>query len=211
MLHCWLDCLISYYYLFMNRETIAVFDFDGTITQKDTLLEFIKFSRGKWRFYGGFLLFFPLLVAMKMRLLPNWKTKQLLFSYYYKGVSIETFNHWGKEFTLSIDKTVRPKVIETLQEHKKRGDQIVIISASIENWIKPWAEKAGIDLILSTQIEVADGLLTGRFSTANCYGQEKVNRLLAAFPNRNEYRLVAYGDSRGDRELIDFADEGYYC
>ena len=192
------------------KETIVVFDFDGTITCKDSLLEFIKYSKGKWQFYGGMLLFSPLLVAMKLKLCPNWKAKQLLFAYFYKGISIEKFNYWGKEFSLLIDKILCPMAIEALREYKKRGDKTVIISASIENWIKPWAEKEGIDRILSTQIEVDKGLLTGRFLTANCYGQEKVNRLLAEFPNRNEYRLVAYGDSRGDRELIDFADEGYY-
>jgi len=194
----------------MKKETIAVFDFDGTITQKDTLLEFIKFSKGKWRFYFGFIFFSPLFVAMKMKLIPNWKIKQLLFSYFYKGVSIEKFNYWGKEFCSFIDKILHPKAIETLQEHKKRGDKTIIISASIENWIKPWTEKTGVDIVLSTQIEIENNLLTGRFLSKNCYGKEKVNRLMAEFPNRNEYRLVAYGNSSGDKELIDFADDGYY-
>lgn len=194
----------------MTRETIAVFDFDGTITRKDSLLEFIKFSKGKRQFYFGFFLFSPLLIAMKLKLYPNWKAKQNLFSYFYKGISVEKFNDWGKEFCFLIDKISRPKAIEALQEHKKRGDKTVIISASIENWVKPWAEKIGVDMIIFTQIEVENDLLTGRFLTKNCFGQEKVNRFSAEFPNRNEYRLVVYGDSSGDRELIDFADEGYY-
>jgi HAD superfamily hydrolase (TIGR01490 family) len=115
------------------------------------------------------------------------------------------------EFNSLIDKILRPKAMEALKLHKKNGDKIVIISASIENWIKPWAEKADVHTLLATKIEKNESdVLTGRFLTKNCYGREKVNRLLAEFPNRSEYRLVAYGDSRGDRELIDFADEGYY-
>jgi len=195
----------------MERETLAVFDFDGTITQKDTLLEFIKFSKGKWQFYFGFLLFSPLLVAMKLKLYPNWKIKQRLFSYFYKGTSIETFDNWGNEFVSKMDKMLRSKAIDALKFHKENGDKIIIISASIENWIKPWAEKVYIDTILATKIETDEkSVLTGQFLTKNCYGQEKVNRLLAEFPNRKEYTLVVYGDSRGDKELIDFADEGYY-
>lgn len=194
----------------MRKETIVVFDFDGTITQKDSLLEFIKISRGKWRFFFGFLLFSPLLVAMKLKVFASWKIKQIVFSYFYKDVSIETFNNWCIVFSSFIDGMLRPKAIESLLEHKVRGDKTVIISASIENWIKPWADKEGIDLVISTQIEVDNGLLTGRLLSKNCYGQEKVDRLLAEFPNRNEYHLVAYGDSCGDRELINFADEGYY-
>lgn len=195
----------------MTRETIVVFDFDGTITRKDTLLEFIKFSKRKMRFYFGFLLFSPLLVAMKLKLYQNWKVKQKLFSYFYKGVSIKQFDEWGNRFSTEIDKIIRPKAMETIKSYKEKRDKIIIISASVENWIKPWAEKADIETILATKIETdKNGLLTGKFLTKNCYGQEKVNRLLEVFPDRNEYKFIAYGDSRGDEELINFADEGFY-
>ena len=191
----------------MKKETVAVFDFDGTITQQDTLLEFIKFSRGKRRFYFGFLLFSPLLVAMKLKLYPNGKAKQRLFSYFYKGTAIEKFNSWCRAFRSEIDKVVRPKALEALKAHRENGDKVVIISASIENWIKPWAEQAGIATVLATKIETdKNNLLTGKFLTKNCYGQEKVNRLLEELPNRSDYRLVVYGDSLGDRELIEFAE-----
>jgi len=195
----------------MTRETIAVFDFDGTVTRKDTLLEFIKFSKGKRQFYFGFLLFSPLLVVMKLKLYPNWKAKQKLFSYFYKGVSIKHFNEWSNGFSTEIDKIVRPKATETIKSHKEKGDKTIIISASVENWIKPWAEKAGIEMVLATKLEAdKNGLLTGKFLTKNCYGQEKVNRLLAVFPDRKKYKFIAYGDSRGDKELISFSDEGFY-
>ena len=195
----------------MKKETIAVFDFDGTITRKDTLLEFIKFSKGRWSFYCGILFLSPLLFAMKMKLLPNWKVKQRLFSLFYQGVSIEIFDTWGAKFSTIIEQMLYPKAIETLKSHQKNGDKIVIVSASIQNWITPWANKMGIEAVLATEIEVnKKGLLTGMFLTKNCYGQEKVNRLLALFPNRNDYKLVAYGDSRGDKEMIEFADEGFY-
>lgn len=191
--------------------TIAVFDFDGTITTRDTLLEFIKFSRGKRRFYSAFLLFSPLLVAMKLKVYPNWKAKQKVFSYLYKGVSLRQFNAWGRAYSAEIDKIVRPKALETLKSHLQEGHRVVIISASVENWIKPWAEEAGVYKVLSTQVETdREEHLTGQFLTRNCYGQEKVNRLLEMFPERNKYTLIAYGDSRGDKELIEFADQGYY-
>jgi len=191
--------------------TIAVFDFDGTITNKDTLLEFIKFSKGKGRLYFGFLLFSPLLMAMKLKIYPNWKAKQHLFSYFYKNVSIEIFNNWSNDFSFEIEKILRFDAIEKLNFHKRNGDKIVIISASIENWIKPWAEKAGIETVLATKIEIdKSGLLTGNFLTKNCYGQEKVNRLLEIFPDRSKNKIIAYGDSRGDKELIQLADEGFY-
>lgn len=195
----------------MTRETIAVFDFDGTITRKDTLLEFIKFSKGKRQFYFGLFLFSPLLVAMKLKLYPNWKAKQKLFSYFYKSISIKLFDEWGNGFSSEINRIVRPKAMETIKSYKENGDKIVIISASVENWIKPWAEKADVEIVLATKIETdKNGLLTGRFLTKNCYGQEKVNRLLEMFPDIKDYKFIVYGDSRGDKELINFADEGFY-
>ena len=80
------------------------------------------------------------------------------------------------------------------------------MSASIDNWVKPFLP--GVT-VLGTQVEVVDGHLTGRFSTPNCYGQEKVNRILERFPDRHSYHLTAYGDSRGDKEMLAFADEAH--
>ena len=62
---------------------IAVFDFDGTVTTKDTLLEFIKFVRGPVSFYAGFLRYAPQLLAYKSGIYPNWKVKQQIFSHFF--------------------------------------------------------------------------------------------------------------------------------
>jgi phosphatidylglycerophosphatase C len=195
----------------MKKKTVVVFDFDGTFTKKDTFLMFVKFSVGNFHFFLAFLLFSPLILAMKLNLYPNWKVKESLFSFLYKGVPLSKFNDWGYKFSSEIEKIQRPKALEALKHHKNRGDKVVIISASIENWIKPWAKNTGFDMVLATKIEQAeDGLLTGKFISKNCYGKEKVNRLLEVFPDRHDYTLITYGDSRGDKELMEISDEGYY-
>lgn len=66
-------------------KRVAIFDFDGTITKKDTLLEFIKFSKGYIAFYKGILRYLPILIAFKIKIYPNWKAKQKIFSYFLKG------------------------------------------------------------------------------------------------------------------------------
>ena len=48
------------------------------------------------------------------------------------------------------------------------------------------------------------------FATPNCKGAEKVRRILGLFPDRESYRLTAFGDSRGDREMLAMADEAHY-
>lgn len=188
-------------------RTVIATDFDGTLTRRDTLIEFIRFAKGDVVFFFGFLLFSPLIVLMKLHLYPNWKTKQKVFSFFFRGTSIEEFNRLGKEFADHSQHLLRWGGLELIEKAKAEGADIVVISASIDNWVQPFFPEL---LVLGTQVEVKDGLLTGRFSTKNCYGQEKVNRLLSVFPDRENYRLIAYGDSSGDRKLLDFADEQHY-
>lgn len=189
---------------------IAVFDFDGTITRKDTLLEFVKHSKGMLKFLIGFLMYSPLLVLMKLHLYPNWKAKEKIFSHFYKDVGLEDFRKMCTTFFEENRSLVYTQAKERILMHKAKGDRVVIVTASMEEWVKPFAKWLGADDVLGTQLEIIDDRLTGRFATKNCYGQEKVNRLLSVYPNRNDYTLVAYGDSRGDKELLNFADEQHY-
>lgn len=190
---------------------IAVFDFDGTLTSKDTFLEFIKFTRGKRNFLKGFILYSPVIIAYKLKLIPNWKAKEMVFAYFFKGTPLQQFDQWGHTFATEIEKIIRPKAYDKVIEHQYNNDVIVIVSASIENWIRPWANKMGIRNLLATSLEIdKDGRLTGKFLTKNCFGQEKVNRILEAYPDRDNYFLEAYGDSSGDRELLAFANKGWY-
>lgn len=195
----------------MSKPTIVAFDFDGTITNKDSFIEFIKFSKGNRQFYFGFLLFSPVLIAMKLHLIANWKVKQWVISYFFKGMALHEFNSYCEKFSAKIDTMLRAHIVEKLTNYQQNGCEICIVSASIENWLQPWARKIGIQNVFATQVEVdTNNILTGRMRSANCYRQEKVNRVLAAFPEREKYYLIAYGDSRGDKELLAFADERYW-
>lgn len=186
---------------------IYAFDFDGTLTTKDTLIEFIRFAKGTVAFGCGFLRYAHLLVLMKLGLYPNWKAKQKVFAHFFKGITIEDFDSICLAFAASSHHLLRPKGIEAIHQAQNDGAEVLIVSASIDNWVQPFFANVKV---LGTQIEVMDGKLTGRFLTKNCYGQEKVNRILSLYPNRQDYYLTAYGDSRGDKELLTFADESHF-
>ena len=185
---------------------VFAFDFDGTLTTRDTLIAFIRYACGTPRFLLGFLLHAPLLVLMKLRLYSNGKAKQRLFSWFFRGMPIETFDALCQSFASTHRHLLRPETVRLLQQALSEGSEVLIVSASIDNWVQPFFPTV---TVLGTQIEVIDGRLTGRFLTPNCYGQEKVCRILALHPDRSAYRLTAYGDSRGDRELLAFADEAH--
>ena len=191
---------------------IYAFDFDGTLTTKDTLLEFIRFAKGSGQMFRGFLLFSPLLLLMKLHLYPNWKAKQQVFSYFFKGMNIDDFNALCTHFAEENKHLLRPAGIEKVRlAIEEEQATVLIISASIDNWVRPFFDEIDKKIqVLGTQIETKGGRLTGQFTTKNSYGQEKVNRLTALYPHREVYELIAFGDSRGDKELLDFADKGFY-
>ena len=187
-------------------KQVFVFDFDGTLTTRDTLIAFIRYACGTPRFLFGFLLHAPLLVLMKLRLYPNGKAKQRVFTWFFKGMPVEAFDALCQDFANTHRHLLRPDVVRVLEQALAEGSEVLIVSASIDNWVQPFFPSV---TVLGTQIEVADGRLTGRFLTPNCYGQEKVRRILALHPDRADYHLTAYGDSRGDREMLAFADEAH--
>ena len=191
------------------KRNIAAFDFDGTLTLRDSVPLFIRYSTGTWRALAGFLLYSPLLMLMKLRLYPNDKAKEQVFSHFFKGWDYQRFQELGRSFASKIEKMRNDDIIARLQEHIKGGDTVYIVSASIREWVEPWALKMGVNAVIATEVEVdSSGKLTGRFSTPNCNGEKKVTRLLQVEPQRDSYTLTAYGDSRGDEPLLALADKG---
>lgn len=202
------------------KKKVYLFDFDGTLTSADTLLEFIRYACGRRRFFIGFALFSPLLVLMKLHLYPNYRAKQRLFAWYFKGMSIDNFDLVCRRFAHHNQRLMRLKALDKLREIFHNNETLCVVSASIDNWVRPFFDnisKASRSdfLVIGTEVEVdIDGVLTGRFRTHNCYGAEKVRRVLEAMPqlksNRDDFWVVACGDSRGDKELLEFADEAHF-
>jgi len=189
---------------------LALFDFDGTLTSKDSLPDFIQFAVGKPTYYFGLSRLSPVLLGYLFGFITNDIAKQKLVARYFKGWSFDRFQQVANDYSLSeIDKIVRPQAIEKLKWHEQQGDRVIIVSASMEDWLKPWCDNRGIEL-LATRLVTENGFLSGEFATPNCHGQEKVNRITALL-NLSEYdRVFAYGDSSGDTEMLAIADESYY-
>jgi HAD superfamily hydrolase (TIGR01490 family) len=106
---------------------------------------------------------------------------------------------------------LREEALQRLAWHRRQGHRCVVISASLGVYVQPWALQAGFDEVIASRLETtADGCVTGKLAQGNCYGAEKVRRLEALLGDRAGYTLYAYGDSRGDRELLSLADHAYY-
>ena len=192
------------------RSKICVFDFDGTLTTCDTLLRFIPFACGRWAFWWGMLLHAPLLVLMKLGLYDNGRAKERVFRYFFRGMKESMFNNLCDSFADANDDILRPEGIKTLRQALAEGHEVVVVSASIDRWVRPFFSNMPQVEVTGTQMEVRNGKLTGRFLGENCYGPQKVEKLRALLGDRSHYHLTAFGDSRGDRELLAYADEQHY-
>jgi len=193
-----------------DQRVVAVFDFDGTITTRDTLPVFIRFAVTLMHLIKGSLYMAPFVLLFKLKVIPNYTAKERLFKTFFKGISIDRFNELSDKFITNIDQIVNPVALEKVRWHQQMGHEVIIISASVENWIRPWANKNDIETVLATGLQLDDQIITGNFLTKNCHGAEKVNRLLEAYPDRDSYTLYAYGDSNGDKELLAAADYPFY-
>ena len=187
------------------EKTIAFFDFDGTITRKDTMLELVKYAKGNFNFYKGMIIISPWLVGLKLGLVKNSKAKEKLLTYFFKGMPLEKFNAICKEFSEEIiPGLIRQDAYEALVDHKQKGDEIIVVSASAENWIAPWCNRNKIKFI-ATKLEVTNGVLTGLLSGENCNGLEKVNRIRQMLDPAFYKFIFCYGDSSGDVEMMKIA------
>ncbi len=190
--------------------TLLLFDFDGTITRKDSLAGFIQYAVGKPLYYAGLLKLSPLLVLYKLGFIPNYIAKQKLIAHFFKGWDSAYFKKLSDAYAIErIDKIIRPRAMEKIEWHKAKGHKIVVVTASMESWLKKWCEKNQLDLI-GTRLEVKNGKLTGKFASKNCYGVEKVNRIKEHYNLKDFDEIHAFGDSRGDKEMLEIADHRHY-
>lgn len=192
------------------QYTLALFDFDGTITTGDSLIKFIRFFVGETKFILGMAVLSPILIAYKLKLIPNYKAKQMMLSYFLKGIAEEQFRIISQDYSLKhIDKIIRPSALDMIKHHKRLGHKVVIVTASMECWVKPWCELNNLELV-ATKLEVKNGKVTGKLATKNCHGIEKVNRIKEKYSLDDCEYIYAYGDSRGDKEMLALANEYYY-
>lgn len=194
----------------VQQKQLVLFDFDGTITTKDTLAEFMKFYRGNLQYNLGLAVLSPILAAYVLKIIPNWKGKQYFMSWFLKGENATEFNERCKQFAKSkVPSLVRPGALKAIEKYKREGATIAVVSASAENWVKPWCDEHKL-ICLATKLEVKNDTITGLIEGKNCYGPEKVCRIKDRFAIDQFDHVIAYGDTSGDKEMLALAHQQFY-
>lgn len=194
--------------------TVAAFDVDGTITTRDCVVPFLRRVAGT----AGLLAALVRRVGRLGRALIHRdrdRVKAVAAAAAFAGRSCAAVRAAGVEFADEVaDSWLDAHTIEQLRRHLDAGDDVVLVSASFDVYLEPLAARLGVATVLSTRLVCRDGVLTGELDGANCRGPEKVARLHSWLEERHggrsQVRVVAYGDSPGDRDLLADADEAVW-
>ncbi len=192
---------------------VAAFDFDGTLTEGGSVFGFLCAVGGRASVASAALTLSPGLVhAALAGGTAADRTKELLFERVLAGIGLEHAEEIGTRFIhRHLDHHLRPAVHRRFDWHRRRGDRVVIVSASPEIYVRVAGVRLGADGVVATRLAVnGQGVLSGRYEGANCRGDEKLRRLRMWIDESGEEqgRLWAYGNSRGDLTMLRAADVG---
>lgn len=195
-----------------HGRTLALFDFDGTISRRDTLFLFLRHTHGPMAILTGMAKMAPLLAAHAAGIASAIQAKEGLLRAFYRGWYRDDLVEQGRRFadTLfrSVDALHQP-VMATLKAHVDRGDHVCIASASLDLWVRPFAGYLNADVI-STELEFdAKFRFTGRLEGPNVNGDEKARAIATRYRLTEFSRIVAFGNSRGDLPMLRLADEAF--
>jgi phosphatidylglycerophosphatase C len=193
-----------------NKPVLAAFDFDGTLTYRDSFLLFLRSQLGYLRYINGLSgLAWPAARHLS-RQMPRDDLKADLIRRFITGFSVADLGNMSDLFCQKHWSTlVRSNGIAEVQRQLKQGATVTLCSASPEPVLAPFAKRLGVNLI-ATQLEEINGVLTGAIQGKNCRQAEKVTRLTATYGDLKNYHLRAWGDTGGDKQMLEAADEPYY-
>lgn len=193
------------------RDTVAVFDFDGTLTQRDTLIPFVISVVGAPRVATTVARQSHRLLAMAAGRADRGAVKAAFLAATIGGRSIaELQTHAARFADEIVARRIRPEMAARVEWHRAQGHRLIVISASPALYVRPAVEQLGITETLATELEIDDDQrVTGRFVGDNVRGAEKI-RLLRTLLGDTTPTLWAYGDSTGDRELLAAAKHAHF-
>ena len=190
-------------------KKLYLFDFDGTLTYKDTMFLFLKFYNPA-KYSIQFLKHVPLFLLLKLKLANAEAVKKSFISSMLKGESRYNIEKKAKLFfEENYPSLIRENALDFINNIDVENTESYIVSASLDIWVKPFAEKFNMTLV-ATNAEFVDDIFTGKFIGKNCNKDEKVCRIEAELGDKKFDKIIAFGDTSGDKPMFKFANESHY-
>ncbi|HPF26669.1 MAG: HAD-IB family hydrolase [Steroidobacteraceae bacterium] len=190
---------------------IALFDLDGTITYRDTLLPFVlgKLAQRPWQLLR-LLGTLPAIVRYGVDR-DRGALKGALLHATMRGQSRSAIEQWATEFAAKTVATqVMPGARAAIERHRAAGDRLILMSASVDLYVPRLGALLGFDAVICTQVRWFGDELDGRLASANCRGPEKVSQLQQLMSQHPGIPVTAYGNSISDVPHLQLADTGVF-
>ncbi len=190
-------------------KKLYLFDFDGTLTYKDTLFLFLKYYDSK-KYFWSYLKHIPVFILVKLKLINAEIAKKSFVASILKGEREIKINRKVIAFFEEYyPKMIRQSALDFLKTIDSSHTTCYLITASLDIWARPFAKKMGMTLI-ATEAQFAEGRFTGDFQTKNNNGEEKVKRIKQVIGDQKFDKIIAFGDTSGDKPMLAFAHESHY-
>lgn len=191
-------------------KKLYLFDFDGTLTKRDTMFLFLRFYN-RSTFNYQFIKHIPLFVLLKLKLAEAEKVKRSFISSVLEGEKKIYIEQKAREFfDIFYPEIIRENALDFIRQMDRKNTDCFIVTASLDIWVQPFAEKFQMGLIATEAEFDKDEVFRGRFKSANCNGAEKLKRIENQIVRASYDKVIAFGDTAGDRPMMAWADEGHY-
>ena len=196
---------------------IFVFDFDGTITTRDTFALFLRYYAGTAKWLLNITRLLPTFIAYKLGRIDRHAVKKAVINRFFSGKSAADVEAKATSFAEDIiPSLIRPaalnRVKALLNDPNCGPESLYICSASIGPYLRSWAGSVGIhkEHVMATELEIVNERITGGLEGYNVWGQNKVRRIFDQFAPHSVKIKEAYGDTRGDQEMLHAAEASFF-
>ncbi|OTG60705.1 phosphoserine phosphatase [Acinetobacter sp. ANC 3903] len=191
-----------------KNKNLALFDFDGTLCTKDSFTGFIFYALSKRHIVKQGIKILPWIQAYYLNAYPAHAMRSKLFRAMFSNANALELQQMAQEYAASLMNQLNHPLLKQLKQHQALGDDVVLVSASVDVYLKPVCTLLNIDLIC-TQTEQVNNIYTGQYTTPDCSSEQKRQRILEKYHLTDYAVIYAYGNSHEDKEMLAMAHYAY--
>ncbi len=188
-----------------TSKNLALFDFDGTLCNKDSFTGFIFYALSKRHIVRQGLKILPWIQGYYLNIYPPHAMRPKLYHAMFRNTQADSLYQLANGYAEELIQHLDPALLHQLKCHQQLGHQVVLVSASIDIYLKPICELLGIELIC-TEVEIQNQKITGRYQTQDCSSEQKKIRMLEKYNLHDYDSIYAYGNSHEDFAMLSLAD-----
>ncbi|MBF4521598.1 MULTISPECIES: HAD-IB family hydrolase [Acinetobacter] len=189
-------------------KNLALFDFDGTLCSKDSFTGFIFYALSKRHIIKQGLKTLPWIQAYYLKVYPAHAMRPKLFSAMFKDASTAEILALAQRYAADLMHDLNPQLLLQLKQHQFNGDDVVVVSASVDIYLQYICQQLNVGLIC-TETEIESQQFTGQYSTPDCSREQKQIRILEQYDLKNYAAIYAYGNSDEDEAMLSLATHPY--